>query len=129
MHLRCTSRVLQCSSHQARLVSDLAHQLERVARQLAEHCLTVELALVHRGLDSVHDTADTVTDLSTRFRALCRQLLAAGVPPRARDRGTAVRRAGTDPRPASLGPVCPGTARTGVVALMTQRHRASGELI
>lgn len=129
MHPRCTSRVLQCSSHQARRVSDLARQLERVARQLAEHCLIVGLALVHRGWDSVHDTAGTVTDLSIRFRALRRQLLAAGVPARARDRGSAVRRAGTDPRSASLGPACSGTARTGVVALMTRRHRASGELV
>ena len=41
----------------------------------AEGCLAVELALVRKDWDVVHDSAETVTALSARFRALRRQFL------------------------------------------------------
>jgi hypothetical protein len=68
--------------HRARRICDLSRQLELVARQLAEHCLTVELALVRRDWETVHETADTVGELSVRFKTLRRQILAVGAPTR-----------------------------------------------
>jgi hypothetical protein len=62
-----------------RKTSEISRELGRVSRALAQHCLTVELALERRDWVALHEAADVACSLSARFIELRRGLLVIGV--------------------------------------------------
>jgi hypothetical protein len=63
------------------LPSGMNRELGSVARQLAEHCLAIDLAVARDDFDVICTSVENAKKLHQRMAVLYRQLLAAGAIP------------------------------------------------